>query len=325
MVGIKPSDVALLVERDVKRVRALARTVITLDRERGFTVRHHASAKPRLSVVAVIGPGKFQGASYDEALLCEVGICRGRPYAAAAIGRRSVAKRRKWFSLSDEQYAVVAPVIFQLIGSMMRERVAKWRSGTPDNPMVVASCLSCYDRRERRMVMRTVSVPVVNGARFSFAYADRRLLADVLWAEWNLNKAAKSRICRLARWIGWQMSHYRVSRQTNGRKFWQLGRVCQIMRALARKELLPHEKIRLVEELAERAKHGGKRFLPRFRETLGEPNRLFAETLDAVLPHPVDRVGGMILKTVRANGRYLTAEVFPAEIQRPSFQRKRRK
>jgi len=325
MVGIKPTDVSLLVERDVSRVRAKARTVITLDRQRGFTIRHNPFAAPRLSVIAVIGPGKFQGKSFDEALLCEVGICRGRPYAAAFVGGRHLPRRRKWFSLSDEQYMAVAPTVFQAIESLMRERVACWKAGTPDNPMMVSALVSCYDRRERKNILRNVFVPVVNGARFSFAYADRRLLADVLWAEWSVNKAAKSRICRLARWIGWHMSHYRSSRRTDGQKFWKLGRVSRIMQALARKELLPHEKIRLLEELSERAKHGGKRFLSRFREKFGEPDRFFIEILNETLPHAALRVGGAVIKTVRANGRYLTAEVFPTEIQATSFKRKRRK
>jgi hypothetical protein len=320
MNGIKPSAIPLLVERDVARVREHAYAVITLDARGDFNIRLHP-AHPGLSVIAVVGPGRHNGRKYREALLCEIGLCRGRPYAQAnrpaaevKTGEfRQIPRRRKWFWLTDAQYAVVAPQIFRMIGCLARKKVAGRRAGTVKNPFYIRTNTSFFSRHGKRIFRRDVNLPIVTGARFSFGYADRRLLADVLWAERNLNDAAIRRMNGLARYIGLNLSRYKPNRRTLGAGFWNLKHTEEAEKSIARARLLPHEQNWLIEALGSRAKEGGKRFLARIREKFGEPNPFFAGIERRTLPGEAARVNGTVLKVIRANGRYLTAEIFPQE------------
>src|SRR3989344_9639765 len=91
------------VERDVHRVRQHAAHIITLS-PLGATVR--TNPNPLMRSIAVVGSGEYRGTKYDEAVLLEIGMQRGRPYAPAenSCGERKsdrvrVPRRRKWFAL----------------------------------------------------------------------------------------------------------------------------------------------------------------------------------------------------------------------------------
>jgi len=326
--------VALLVEEDVRRVREYALTVITIDKHNRPHVRHH-QGKAGLSVIAVVGPGMFQGRTYGEAVLLEVGVSRGRPYSEAnrpveTVHRgehRQIPKRRKWFFLTEEQYRAVAPVLFRIIREMTRARVGKWKRGVPGRPAKIYRSVTRYSHRRHKLETRRELVAVMNGARFSVAYVDRPLMADTLWAENALSQVPRSKILRTARMLGLLTSRYRPSKRTGykqsrrtfGKGFWKLQFAQTAKKLIAR--LLPHERIRLTQEIEGNGGNGKKPpvrfFRDRILEAIGRPNRVFSLALNGVLSEPEERVGGTYIRVVAKNGRYMTIEVHPQPIERP--------
>jgi hypothetical protein len=324
---------SLLVRRDVERVMRHAYAVIVLDQDGNFDVRLNQSDKPGLSVVAVVGPGDYHGRHYDQAVLFEIGKCRGRPYAQAnraldsfAPGEaRQIPKRRKWFSLTDKQYLAVAPQIIRMISDLTEEKMAGREWGTRANPTYVKVTTSYWRRRGKGYYLRTKYVPLVTGVRFSVAYADLRLFADVLWAERNLNKETRKTIARRARYVRYLVSRY-LQKARPESNFWKSEQGVAINDVIIRARSLPHLQIDLMEELARLAKQKKEKgklkertlfrqYLEEVNERFGHPNRIFVQAMRASLPHHANRVGNILLRAIRANHRYLTFEVMPQAVK----------
>ncbi len=325
MLWTNSKRVALLVEGDVCRVRENALVVITLDQRNKLRVDYRRG-RSGLSVIAVIGPGSFGGCNYNEAVLLEVGVSRGRPYAAAnktkgsyrAGESRQIPKRRKWFWPTLEQYTAVAPEIFRIIRELTKARMANWQCGTPENPRKILTSVSSFSHRRKKVETRRAYVEVTNGIRFSIPYTDQYLMADVLWAEWELSPLAKEKIPKMARFLGLLMSRYKLSRRTS-HGFWKQHNAAIAKASIDR--LLIHERVRLLAELmrkGEGKKHRPVRFcLDRILEAIGEPSPIFSRAIENVLPNQAERIGDTYLRMVRHNGRYSTIEVHQQPIQKP--------
>jgi len=175
----------------------------------------------RLGVIAIIGPGEFQGKMYGEAVLCEVGIGESRPYHAAKKPlsamkggeARSIAARRKWFSLTVSQYLAIAPILFLVFQKLTNEKVKNWEHGFfSDDPFLIPTAYNRFSRHQKKFFSVSNYRPQACGTRFSVSLEDGFLVEDVYWGELN-NYSTLHRLRGLARFLdvftSWNNGHKR--------------------------------------------------------------------------------------------------------------------
>lgn len=193
MRGIKPENVPRFVGQDVALVMREAQYVISIDTECVTGVVHNPNGG--LLVIAVIGPGFLRGdvvcsqRVFRQALLLEVGIWRGRPYRKAFVSkdRPSITYRRQWFSLTQEQWSYVAPILSNLLAERVQQQTATWLAGTHQKPFFIRG------GRRRRINGRTVSetravFPIVSGLRVSVPLSPGTpslVLDDFWWSDFE--------------------------------------------------------------------------------------------------------------------------------------------
>lgn len=162
MNGIRPENIPILIARDVLNVKKYA--AIVLEIEEGV-MRFSRNENPRLNVIAVVGPGKFLDKEYKEAVLLEIGIGKSRPYHIPAFKKEKgpwISKRKKWFSLTEHQYRVIAPKIFSILGLLTNERVGNWKCG-PNNPFCVPAHRFYWSRKHKTLFNRLSKKPIAKG------------------------------------------------------------------------------------------------------------------------------------------------------------------
>lgn len=173
---------------DVRRVRLHAHAVITIGQEK--TVSFVRNVQPMLDVVAVVGPTVYDGVSLFEAVLCEIGLHRSRPYARSE--RRGpgpsrpylslVQPRHPYFALSAWQYRLVAPTLFSFLDGWMHEIIGRW-SREPWAMFRIQRTFVSRPKFTLRQSDQVVSQP--RGCRISVARKDRFLCADLFRTEMN--------------------------------------------------------------------------------------------------------------------------------------------
>lgn len=231
MRGIKPEMIPELVQRDVDLVEREAKIVIDIT---SLSIRQNP--RPGLGIIAVVGPGKFLGMDFKKALLCEIGLGKSRPYHEAKRpgGEKFIQKRRRWFSLTEEQYLIIAPEIFKLLQGLADNRIDNWKCGpNSDNPFRIRVPRSFWSRHEKTLFQTLSWKPLPRGARFAVSLSDEFdefLLKDIFWAELNLNSGLQGHLKGLARFIDLYLSVYKDKIGKNGfsRRFPKLKRVQQI-------------------------------------------------------------------------------------------------
>lgn len=219
MRGLRPDLIPVLVARDVAVVKKEAAIVVHLN---GNGVVINRNPEPRLNVLAVIGPGEAFGKKFEEALLCEVGIGKSRPYHMANKPRQSrtggesakVMPRRKWFYLSDKQYQQLAPIVFSVLQETTNQAVRGWKkSFFNNNPWYVPARRSFFLKRWKKVKTSEKAYAILRGTRYAVSLADRHFLSDIFSAELETNQ---QRLSGLRRYLDKRLSIV-ARRKRNGR------------------------------------------------------------------------------------------------------------
>src|SRR3989344_2887986 len=123
--GISPKRIPGLVQKDVEfaKKRTLGLFKILPD----MTVEFEKRRNPDVPVLSVIGPARGFGHEFPETLLMEIGTARARPYLRSKgigwhKGENRFPRRRRWFTLTEEQYKALAPLLFATLEEMAKKK-----------------------------------------------------------------------------------------------------------------------------------------------------------------------------------------------------------
>ncbi len=207
---ISPDAIFELANKDAKKVQEQGVAVFKISGKNDIEERYNSA--PKLNVIGVVGEGAFRGVSSKEALLCEIGIGHSEPYQRAGAPRklvkenepRTIARRRKWFSMDINQYTLVAPRIFDLLQEISNKKVNS-RKYNLDNPFYIKISKKFWSPR-RGWLKSEKSVPVDQGIVFLVDVRDSLLVKDILWAELNNNIKLNSYLDKFARLISKRLS-----------------------------------------------------------------------------------------------------------------------
>ncbi len=293
--------------RDVARVRQHARAVITLgqDTAPSFITNNHSV----LDVVAVVGPTTYDGVSVPEAVLCEVGLRRTRPYARSERrGNGSpirpylslIQPRSSRFMLSAWQYRLAAPTMFSLLDGWMREIVGRWLWG----PGAVISVRRTYVRRSGSVLeTRRFLTMRPRGCRISVARKDHFLCADLLRIEMG-DRYWREQLRGLAATVEMALKPL----ESGYREPFVIDRRVEEARALlrARLETMPNYIMGMLPRFLDwRRRRGGYRLLDQIAALIGDitgtrnGNPAWQERLAAsALPGFQDRVGDIVVRDI---------------------------
>jgi hypothetical protein len=268
----------------------------------------------RLNVIAAIGPGiglpstPVAGQQFEECLLLEVGIGRTRPYHAGRNfdgperRRLWVKKRRKWFTLTDEQYQNVAPFVFTTIQYLTNKRVKGWESPT----FWLKGRRTYYSRANKRTFVSETYREQERGARFSVSPLDEQLTADIYAAQLR-NPAVLRQIRGLRNYVELWLDRHRTGYV---KKFDTLKASSEIYTAV-RQSLLP---VYLRQHALKQLRKPFKvMFTPVLSEYLGLDLRSDIPQVNmakTALPNPHNRVNGTRLLVHKEGTKFHTIEVF---------------
>jgi hypothetical protein len=277
------------IDLQAARMERTAACVISLEPDSAITVTHRPDRD--LKVVAVLGPAQLAGRSYDRASLLEVGFRRNRPYMAS---RRATARRR-WFSISAEQYERCAPELFHFLQRLVDERVGKWRE-----PQFWLPFRNLYLRRRGYDQNRNRMRLVERGIRIQVDWRDQYLIADMFAFE---RLCLQDELRGLGRFIDTVLARRPFSRPDfRSSVAWEI-----ISKAMARTSLLPHHRalaltyvdgVRLQKRQADLEVLVGSRL---------DPSEMKLLPGLATRTHPLQR-----LRIVRITRRGITVELYPS-------------
>lgn len=269
MEGIKltPARIAKI-KKDIERVKQHSIGFIKINKNSRFRLVANKE-KVRLGLIGIIGPPEGFEDVFDEALLCEIGVGRTRPYTEArglkrVINELNIPARGKYFSLSKQQYQLIAPLVFELIEEMAYERVSRWKKGPfSEDPFWLPSSWHFWSKRGKKFHNRASWAIAVKGSRFSIALKDIFFVKDVYWAELNLNENLKGKflvkrghINGLVNFIDKRLNDFRSERKYKGKKpFRELEGVKQVERILRESSLSRHLLIEVVRRLRDEKKN----------------------------------------------------------------------
>ena len=219
MKGINPKNILPLARKDVEMIKKEARFVLKIDGDGNF-LSCKGNNNGKIWSIAVIGPAflikeevkkalqkadLLEEAFFEkELLLLEVGFRRGKPYQRGFNKEGGKHKRRKWFYLSKKQYSRVSLHLFWFLKYLCQEtRDNKWEKNK--KPFIKNGKRNSF----RRLGMGIIS----SGTRYSISMEDIYAVADVFWAEKNLNSVQK----KFVSWLGNALVNV-LSRQRNKRK-----------------------------------------------------------------------------------------------------------
>lgn len=205
------------VAEDVARVRAEAFLVLEFSKDpESPTVTENPDGM--YNVIAVIGPGTglpgtpAAGQSFDKALLCEIGISRGRPYAASfrwdknSGTKRSATHRRKWFQISPADYKkALGAILFHYLQFLADVRIEKWK-----DPVTYVRVPTAQLHRLSNEVVegRGQWSRIEKGARFTVSAADSELVTD-LYAYVLADRQLEESVVGLTNLMDLQLDRYR--------------------------------------------------------------------------------------------------------------------
>lgn len=139
----------LKIREDGKRIRRAARWVLVVD-DRGIVIDIIHNTNYVANIIAVIGPVVICGVCIPEAVLLEIGVSRGRPYAKAECKRDGVYRqfncRKKAGELSLAQLNSTWPAIIAAIEECIREARAGWSFKIGWRTRTTANKMKEYER-----------------------------------------------------------------------------------------------------------------------------------------------------------------------------------
>ena len=233
MNGLSPHRIPELVHSDVEHVLKEARIVLTI---RGNAIIQTRNPAGGLGIIAVLGPGDFNGQHFNQALLCEIGLVKSRPYhranrpATKNSQGQYLSKRRKWFSLNKSQYLLAAPIIFSLLRQLTNKAVSQ-RKANIDNPFYLPTSRHYFSRYHNTLFKSVSFQPQLQGSRFSICLEDEFFVRDIYWADLN-NPATKNRLKGMAKFIDLYLSSYKKGFR---RRFLKLKKVKKVQMFLYRR------------------------------------------------------------------------------------------
>ncbi|MDD5032677.1 MAG: hypothetical protein PHC85_00955 [Candidatus Pacebacteria bacterium] len=315
---------------DVRILRKNASIVINIENnaEKPVLVEN---PNGRLNLIAVIGPSSFlwEGKEYcvDEAVLLEIGAERARPYILSKAKRgklktKSLHGRNKRFFLSESQYKIAAPVLFDCIAKKATEKCStRMRAGWK-----IHEKNTRWNKFRKNFEIKDKTKWRPNGSRFSVSKKDSLVLGDIFWAELNLNSATKRQVDGIANAIGMVIVGWTEKRGKDFKKFLKSQNGDEIKWSIKRLPLYL-EKIAMKRCIEINPK---SRFVCDFCELLGinleskTDEEILAEKAEEI-GNPLGRIGNMVLKTSpriaakrktqpRYPKRYVVIEVYPPEI-----------
>ncbi len=160
--------------------------------------------KPKLGVLAVIGPAEFKGKEISEAVLLELGVWRTRPYRESNL----YSGRLPIFPMEREDYQRWAPKLFKYLVERSSEQIAT-RKCDWDNPFYVKMTKHFIGKQRRGVIWLDKKEPVPPGVRFSASVHDELLIRDLYYAELFLNKKLAEQLAKLGRYIDKLLSFHR--------------------------------------------------------------------------------------------------------------------
>lgn len=203
------SEVRRLTKLYLRRVRKDAMAVIELKPD--GRVALHRNERGRLSVIAIVGPADHrQHGHFREVLLAEIGFWKGRPYNRSSgsngVTGSEIQNRQKWFSLTEEQYQILAPFIFLTIQNLVESRVAGWK--THDVTHFRKRITVYHWSKKHRCVMpKEKIIRIPRGIRITFDARDKVFLPDLYWAELH-SDTVLSYLREFANWIRGRVWRY---------------------------------------------------------------------------------------------------------------------
>ena len=251
MKGMSPRKIPQLINGDVDLVSREAQYVLILYREDGaYGVTVNRNPNGKLSVIAVSGEGTFEGVCYPLALLCEIGLRRGKPYqrpCARDASGKLILWRRTWFALTFEQYQAAAPHIFSILQKITDETSRAWLFGNRKSPRNVFVPIQRWNRKKRSVEAASKKVGYLNGVRFSVLPKEEFLIRDLYWAEAFLNKDIARITEGLVHFIGQSLAPY-MKRRPNRKDFFSLRRTKRLKESVLGSSLPFHLKCQLLKD-----------------------------------------------------------------------------
>ena len=336
MRGISPEKISKLVARDVRIVEKEARLIFEILPDKR-TIEIIENPNPRLNVIAVVGPSWGFERGWSKVLLAEIGISRSRPYHEAQGLNRTpeqsnIPHRNKWFSLTPQQYQLIAPLIFRRLEGITEKRVALWKTGLfSDNKFVIPTTWNYWLRRSKRFIQRDSLIIPPRGTRFTVHLKDELFVRDIYWAELNLNEQLRRYIIGMARLIDLRLSWY--AHRKSQRPFHNLKGANEVRERLKNSFLLRHP--HLSKEIVRRLKDGEYR--PKGRKEKSPYWQVVAEMIDwngepiperklaylaschPILFHPGTRLGEiqvLVTTSLEKKKDHIVFEVFPRDFRK---------
>lgn len=314
------------IKRDIEKVKKHSRVVLRICKDNIVEIIENKN-KVRLDVIAVLGPARRFNRNWEEVILAEVGFRSTRPYnKVMGLDRtpdeKTIPKRRKWFSLSKEQYELIAPIVFKRIEGFALKKVLSWEKGPfSDDPFLIPSTWHFWTKRGKKFYSRVSWMARKRGIRFSVSLKDIFFIKDVYWAELNLNKDikggflyGKGQINGLVNFIDKRINWYRSDRNYKGRKpFRELTGVKQVEKILQRPSLSQHLKIEVVRRLRDEKKNIFSEYIADMINWDGLESRE-SKLAKSVLANPKARLGNIQLRVttgLETAKNYIVFEVYP--------------
>jgi len=290
-----------MVDYDVRNVIRFARYVITILPDEKFRVDENPNYK--LGIIAVIG----QTEKFEKVVLLEVGIGPSRPYHPS---EKVYSKRRKWFWLTEKQYNLIAPALFELVAVITKEQVAKRKNAFFSFSFTKRK----YTYRKKGFTSYEKRKQFPQGSCFSVNLSDSFVANDICYAELHINKQVHKEIYGLGRLIDKRVNWYSPSRYKGKRTFKTL-KVREDL-ILLTKRLPRHLKQHLVSFFP-----NGKSTMFYFHilnllQVFGDDLCQEIQIADQALPKPKNRLRNIQLKTTRKHKdqNIVVFEVFPQEM-----------
>ncbi len=306
MRGINPKDILPLARKDVEVVKKEAKFVWGIDSE-GKTVSVKANENGKIWSIAIIGPASLIKKEVKEALykanlleeaffekellLMEIGFKRGKPYQRPCQNGTNILWRRKWFYFSKKQYLKVSPNLFWFLQHLCQETWHKWK--TSKNPFVRSGKSKSF----RRLGENIISP----GTRYSFSLEDIYPVADIFWAEKNLNSVLK----KFLPWLG-EMLENILSRQRSKKKWREYAEKMIYSRPLYLLE-------RIADDIGNKYSRANfLNFIWEIKQDEGEmDNKAVEKMMQIVLSNPEERLRNIQIRIRRMKRNCLIFEVYP--------------
>lgn len=305
---MKPENILPLARKDVKAVKKEARFVLEINSD-GEIISMKVNENGKIWSIAIIGPAslikeEIKKVLYKanlleeiflekELLLMEIGLKRGKPYRIPCQNGVNILwrrRRRKWFYLSEKQYLKVSPNLFWFLQYLCQETWHKWKNSK--NPFI---------RNGKSKSFRQTETGIISsGVRYSFSLEDIYFVADVFWAEKNLNSVQKKFIS----WFGKILAKI-LSRQHNKRRWEKYV-----------KEIIYSHPLYLLERVVDNIsdKYSKVNLLNLILDVKKEEkfgNKEVNAIIANVFPAPEERLGNIQVRIRRIKRNCLIFEVYP--------------